>query len=176
MRHFLRIADSVDVAPILCALAIQPELWNANDLRTTFPGSPHAEVDDIWLMFNRTDGDVANDIQVYPYPAWSLIPARDVVLNLMRRVNGTQLGRVIVTRLPPGKTIPQHVDQGAPAEFYSRYHIVLQSNAGCVARPGDEGVQFAAGEVWWFDNRAEHSVVNNSNDDRIVIIVDIRSC
>jgi aspartyl/asparaginyl beta-hydroxylase (cupin superfamily) len=33
----------------------------------------------------------------------------------------------------------------------------------------------AAGEVWWFDNTVEHEVVNNSADDRIVLICDIRS-
>jgi hypothetical protein len=30
------------------------------------------------------------------------------------------------------------------------------------------------GEVWWFNNAIEHEVVNNSADDRIHLIVDIR--
>jgi len=33
-----------------------------------------------------------------------------------------------------------------------------------------------SGEVWWFDNTQEHEVMNNSADDRIVMIVDIRTC
>jgi len=166
----------VDVLPMLTALAARPDLWNANDLRTTYPGSPHADVDDIWCRFNRTDGDVANDIQCYAYPAWDELPVKDLVLNLMRRVSGTQLGRVIITRLAPGKTIAPHVDQGAPAEFYQRYHIALQSLPGCLVYSGEEVISVSGGEVFWFDNRAEHSVSNNSADDRLVIVVDICTC
>ncbi|WP_198355711.1 aspartyl/asparaginyl beta-hydroxylase domain-containing protein [Sphingomonas sp. MA1305] len=176
MRHFLKIADSIDVVPLLSALAAKPDLWDENDLRTTYPNSPHQSVSDIWVMFNQLGEDVPNDIQAHPYRAWHELPIKDLILGLMRRVNGVQLGRVIITRLPPGKTIAPHVDQGAPADFYSRYHIALQSGPGCVVRSGGETVQFSPGEAWWFDNRAEHSVTNNSAADRIVIIVDIRIC
>jgi hypothetical protein len=33
----------------------------------------------------------------------------------------------------------------------------------------------APGEAWWFDNAQEHEVINNSADDRIHMIVDIRT-
>jgi hypothetical protein len=33
----------------------------------------------------------------------------------------------------------------------------------------------APGEVWWFDNSKMHEVINNSADDRLTMIVDIRS-
>lgn len=177
IRHFLKIAESVDVMPLKAALFARADLWNANDLRTTFPGSPHADVDDIWCLFQALDDpDPANSITVIPYPAWNELPVKRLALDLMHRVGGVQLGRVIITRLPPGKTIPEHVDQGAPAEYFTRYHIVLQSLPGCMAYSGGEVIQAAAGEVWWFDNRAPHSIVNNSADDRIVIVVDIRLC
>lgn len=162
--------------PIKAALAARPDLWNANDLRTTFPGSPHADVDDIWCMFDDPSGDVINSTQTHPYPAWNELPVKPLVLDLMRRVGGTQLGRVIITRLAPGKTIPEHIDGGAPVEMFTRYHIVLQSLPGCMAYSGGEVIQAAAGEIWWFDNKAPHSIVNNSADDRIVIVVDIRLC
>lgn len=176
MRHFLKLGEQIDVLPILSALSARPDLWNANDLRTTYPDSPHAEADDIWVMFNDVAGDVVNDIQAHPFPAWSELPVKDLVLNLMRRVGGVQLGRVIITRLAPGKSIAAHADQGAPATFYQRYHIVLQSFPGCLTKSGEEVIQMSGGEAWWFDNRAVHSVTNNSADDRIVIIVDIRVC
>lgn len=177
MRNFLRIADSIDTVPILAALAARPELWNRNDLRTTYPDSPHAAVDDVWLLFNDLNlqpGEVVNDIQTHPYDAWHQLPVQDLVLNVMRRVNGLQLGRVIITRLAPGKSIGAHADEGAPATFYQRYHIALQSAPGCIVRSGEEVVQYAAGEVYWFNNRVEHEVVNNSAEDRIVIVMDVR--
>lgn len=178
MRHFAKIAE-VDVIPLVNALAVHPELWNENNLRTTHPSSPHTETDDIWVMFNEITDDptaVVDDCEVIPYRAWDVLPIRDTILDLMRRVGGTRLGRVIISRLPPGARIPEHVDQGAPATYYKRYHIALQSLPGALNNSGDETVNYRMGEVWWFDNAAPHSVINNSADDRIVIVVDIRPC
>lgn len=179
MRHFLRIAQGVDVVPVLHALQAKPELWNQYDLRTTHPQSPHTACDDIWVRFNEYDpgkpAEVIDSIQTVPYPAWKELPhLRAIVLDLMRRVEGVQLGRVIISRLPPGKSITPHIDQGTPATFYRRYQIALQSLPGCVFRIEDEGVMFQSGEVWMINNRAKHYVVNNSSDDRIAVIVDVR--
>lgn len=183
MRGFCKIFEGLDVIPLLAALAAKPHLWNANDLRTTFPGSPHADVDDIWLFFNEVKDDetaVVNDIAVIPYPAWHELPqGRALIFDLMHRVGGVQLGRVLITRLPPGKTIPEHADQGAPAEYFQRYQIALQSLPGCtfhIGKQREEVVQFSMGECWWIDNCQPHSVINNSADDRIVMVVDIRTC
>lgn len=157
-----------------------PELWNENTLRTRHPQAAHADADDIWLLFNRIPvnaAEVVDDTVVVPYRAWGMLPnLRGHVLDLMRRVDGARLGRVLLTRLAPGKTILPHTDGGAPAEYFTRYQIALQSLPGCSFRSGDETVQFTSGSAWWFNNRVEHEVTNNSADDRIVCIVDIHRC
>lgn len=179
MRHFLKIADNIDVVPILHSLALNADLWDENTLRTNHPNTAHGETSDIWVWFNEIPEnleDVINDIQTLPYRAWDTVqPLREIIHNLIRRVEGVQLGRVIITRIPPGKCITPHIDGGAPATFYTRYQIVLKSGPGCLFQIEDEGVTFRPGEVWWINNRAEHSVVNNSADERIVVIVDIRT-
>lgn len=178
MRHFAKIAE-IDPRPLLAALAVHPELWNENTLRTTHPQSPHTETDDIWVWFNAIPDDpatVVDDCEVIPYRAWDVLPIRETVFDLMRLIGGTRLGRVIISRLPPGCSIPEHIDQGAPATYYKRFHIALQSLPGALNNSGDETAVYRPGEVWWFDNGAPHSVINNSADDRIVIVVDIRPC
>jgi hypothetical protein len=176
MDNFYRLAKGVNVAPLLVAINRQPELWDQNTLRTNHPKTAHGEVSDIWLMFNETAGDVVNDIIVKPYPAFDKLPqARPVLFDLMRLVEGVTLGRVIITKLAPGKKITPHVDGGAPATYYTRYQVALQSLPGALFTIGDETVNFESGEVWLIDNKKEHSVTNNSRDDRIVMIVDIRS-
>lgn len=176
MQNFLKIAENVDMTPVQHALALNSFLWNDNTLRTEHENTAHSQVDDIWLMFNDISGGVINDIQTVPYRAWhNLKPLRAMVLDLMRRVDGVQLGRVIVTRMKPGAAITPHVDSGAPAEFYARYQIAIQSLPGAVFQIGEEVINFKTGEVWLIDNTTEHSVVNNSADDRIVCIVDVRS-
>lgn len=155
-------------------------MWNENTLRTSHPQTAHADADDIWLLFNRIPvnaAEVVDDTVVFPYRAWNeLAHLRSLVLDLMRRVDGVRLGRVLLTRLAPGKRILPHADGGAPAQYFKRYQIALQSLPGCTFRSGDETVQFTSGSVWWFDNRIEHEVINNSADDRIVCIVDIHRC
>lgn len=179
MRHFLQIG-TVDPVSTLAALATKTDLWNENPLRTQHPGTAHAEADDIWLLFNRiptNPAEVVDDLQVFPYRAWTELPhLRGQVLDLVRRVDGLQLGRVMITRLRPGARIHPHTDQGAPAEYFTRYQIALQSLPGANFRIEDETVNFASGTVWWINNRAEHEVINNSSDDRIVCIVDVRQC
>jgi len=180
MRHFQKIAEGIDVVPILNALAVRPDLWNENDLRTTHPQSPHTACDDIWLLFNAMPENpeaVVDDCEVVSYRGWRELPhVRALILDLMRRVDGVRLGRVIISRLPPGQSIPAHVDQGAPATYYKRYHLALQSLPGALNHSGDEVTNYRPGEFWWFDNAASHAIVNNSADDRIVIVMDVRPC
>lgn len=177
MRNFLKI-DNCDPTAVLNALARQPDLWNQHDLRTTYPNSPHADADDIWLFFNEVGEDheaVRDDRLTTPYPAWAALPqVRPIIFGLMMRVNGVQLGRALITRLAPGKRIAPHADSGAPATWFERYQIALQCAPGCVFRAADEQVMFRPGEIWWFDNTKEHEVINNSAEDRIALIVDIR--
>lgn len=183
MKYFQQIASGVDVTPILTALKCQPELWDANPIRTKHPGTAHAEVSDILVRFNDIEefqrtGDpttITDDREAIAFPAWDKLPQlRPIIFDLMRRVEATRLGRVVITKLPPGRQITPHEDQGAPATYYERFQIALQSFPGAIFHIGDEHMNFASGDVWWINNNVTHSVVNNSRDDRIVCIVDLR--
>lgn len=191
MRYFQKIAD-VDPMPLLHALARNPTLWNGNRTRTMHPQSAHRVVDDILLRYNRyEEGDdfvkvVCADLTAINMPAFAhLSQAQSIVFSLMARVYGEHLGRVFISRMAPGVSIPPHTDRIPPAEeafpdrvppavYYSRYQIALQAQPGIIFRAGDESVYMAPGEVWWFDNCVEHEVINNSADDRISMVIDIR--
>jgi len=177
MKNFQQLAAGLNVTPLLNALQRQPELWNQFPIRTQHPGTAHADVSDILVFFNALEeaNDIFNDREVIPFPAWEKLPQlRPIIFDLMRTVEANRLGRVIITKLPPGKTITPHVDGGAPATFFERYQIALQSLPGALFHIGDETVNFRSGDVWWIDNSVVHSVANNSADDRIVVIVDLR--
>lgn len=178
MKYFQQLAAGINVTPLLNALQRQPELWNQHPIRTKHPGTAHADVSDILVFFNdlsQIQEGIIDDKEVMAFPAWDRLPQlRPIIFDLMRTVEGIRLGRVIITKLPPGKEITPHVDQGAPAEYYSRFQIALQSLPGAVFNIGEESVNFRSGDVWHIDNKTIHSVVNNSADDRIVCICDIK--
>ena len=181
MRNFLQLASGVPVLPVLHAIQRQPELWNKDDLRTHYPNSPHNSADDIWLRFNdrtfwKDDPElVMNDMECVNYPAWDKLPqVHKIVFDLMRTVEGTRLGRVVVTRLAPGKSIGAHQDGGAYAAYYDRYHVFLQNHPGSNFRADVDTICPQQGDVYWFNRLADHEVVNHSGDDRLTLIVDIR--
>lgn len=173
MRYFYRLAQGVMVMPLMDAIMRQPALWSADDRRTTFEGTPHKEVDDILIRFGGNDGD---DLEAVDFPAAAKLPmAKDLAINVMQLVRGVRLGRLVITKLEPGRKILPHKDVlGDYANYYTRYHVILQGLQGSLFTCGDETVQMLTGEVWWFDAAAEHSLMNNSPDDRIHLLVDVR--
>lgn len=173
MKHFCRILQGVNVTPLLAELQDAP--WDENRLRTTFEGSPHAEVSDIWLRFNEISENVIDDKEAFDYPAYAGMPGfRKIVMALFAYVGGERLGRVLITKLPPGGKIYPHADEGAPALYYDRFHLCIQAGEGTSFRSLDETVEMRPGEIWWVDNRVEHEVINPTDTDRLHLIVDAR--
>ena len=166
------------MTPLAHALHTRPDLWNRNALRRA--SAELSECDDIWLRFPTEATCVEQGVgalECVNYPALAELPqVRPIVFSLMRQVEGERLGPVMITRLAPGKRIYPHDDGAAHTSYYKRYQIALQSLPGVLFRAGDETVAMRTGEIWWFDNSVEHEVVNNSADDRLALIVDIRPC
>lgn len=197
MRNFLKIADGVDVKPLLLDLYRLPELWNQFPVRTFHERTAHRKIDDILLRYNAFDptkddfvDKVCSSIEVVNYPALARLPlAYGLIHMLMNRVRGEHLGRCFISRMAPGVVIPPHTDRIEPAEeafpdrirpaaYYHRYQITLQSAPGVVFSCGDEDLEqiyMVPGEVWWFNNEKTHAVQNGSGEDRIALVVDIHS-
>lgn len=181
MRYFYKLTEGMAVAPFMLAVARQGELWDRDPCRTTFDGTPHGEVNDIILRFGSVDFDEAgDDLEAVDRPEMQRFPGlKTMLLDLMRLVGGVRLGRVVITKLEPGKRILPHADVvGKYAEYYTRFHVVLQGLPGSTFTCGEgadaETVQMLTGECWWFDAHAMHALSNNSKDDRIHLLVDIR--
>lgn len=187
MKNFLKIAAGLDVLPLLHAVQTRQDLWNKRRWRTTYDGTPHADVDDIWLRYSdeaathdptRLDG-VVNDTRPIFYPEWNDLPqARPLVFGMMARLQAYELGRVLITRLRPGGRILPHADAAGDYTDQAdggRYHVVLSARPGSLFRAGDETVQMQPGEAWWFNHLAEHEVINNGADDRIHLLIDTRN-
>lgn len=190
MQNFICLSTGVDVASALLQIHQQPELWNQHTLRTRTPGTPHQQVNDIWLRMNdleKCQQAAARDgffdhRESINYPAWEKLPlARSLIMKTMAYVGGIRLGRCFVSKMAPGAEIAEHRDIGDDLSkyydtepYYSRFHIVLQGLPGSLFRCDDETVCMKTGEVWSFNGAELHSVVNNSADDRIHIVCDIR--
>lgn len=190
MKHFLHIASDVPTQPLLLALHRLEKshgIWKEDTYLRDYPQGPFGHTESVILRFpqrsvHETEEALRNHEANFDQhenidqPVFKSLPeARPLIFSLMAAVQGERLGRCIINKLAPGGVIYPHEDTPAHAEYWDRFHIVLQSAPGSNFRAGDEWVHMRPGEVWWFDNRINHEVVNNSADDRIHLVVDIRT-
>lgn len=159
-----------------------PELWNEFDLRTNHPQSPHRELSDIFVRYNAWS-NFCGDRQAFNEPheavwwpaAEKLSAVRDIVFSLMRHVEGEHLGGVLITKIPAGKQCYPHIDVGWHARHYDKYAVQIASAPKQAFHVGPSQLSAEPGECYFFDNSITHRVVNDSDSDRITLIVCIRT-
>jgi hypothetical protein len=190
VKNFLHIAGNTAVMPLLLALSRAEKsngIWQADTYLRDYAQGPFKDTESVILRFPpRSVHETEEALKQHEagfdqhenvdQPAFALLSeARPLVFDLMAYVRGERLGRVMINKLRPGGVIFPHADTPVHAEYWDRFHICLQSSPGSNFRCGDETVFMRQGEVWWFNNRIEHEVINHSGDDRIHMIVDIRT-
>jgi len=107
------LQSGINVAPIYWALQSNAHLWNQNTTRTESIDSPHYGLDDIWARYG--DAERAKDGMPHDsfwYPAADALGIKDMCHDVMRHVKGVELGGVLITRIPAGKSCKPHTDPG----------------------------------------------------------------
>lgn len=84
-----------------------------------------------------------------------------------------KLGRVLIVRLKPNGRVYRHIDSGEYYRVRDRFHLVLQSEVGSIFICEEEKVVMREGELWWFNNKKRHEVINPSDSWRTHLIFDI---
>jgi hypothetical protein len=187
MNNFLQIGTGLDINPLLLQLRRNPQLWREDTYLRDYPQGPFGEVETIMLRFpvksvHETEEALQQHQAQYDqhenvdYPAYRLLTeARPIVMNLMHYVGGERLGRVMVNKIAPDGRVFPHADTPVHANYWDRFHVVIQSVPGVEFRCGDEQVYMPTGTIWWFQNAIEHEVVNSTGTDRIHMVIDIRT-
>lgn len=80
--------------------------------------------------------------------------------------------RVLIVKLKANSNIEPHVDKGYSLMTAKRTHIPIITNPEVTFTVGGETKHLKEGEIWEIDNSKEHSVDNNSDLDRIHLIMD----
>jgi quercetin dioxygenase-like cupin family protein len=184
-QHMKKLPFQIPVSKLNEELAEHPELWDLLTLRTQAADSPHREVSDIWLRYRSWDEFDPGNPQAFSdqhesifYAAYYKLPAMEWILaQLVDRLGPFELGGILITKIPPGKSVKPHSDAGRwHSEYFSTKVLVLLNSA-----PGQqfcfengEVHEGEAGEVFTFDNRPVHWVTNDSDQDRISLIFAIR--
>jgi Aspartyl/Asparaginyl beta-hydroxylase len=180
MKHLFRLAAGINMTPLMVQIQRQAELWKADTYLRDYPQGPFGDVETIFLRFppasvSEMEREAKDQHEcVWMDGALHLPAARSLVFNLMHTVEGERLGRVMINKIRPGGRIFPHADTPVHSTYWDRFHYVVQSSPGVIFRVADENVFMQTGECWWFQNQLEHEVLNNSAEERIHLVIDIR--
>ena len=190
VENFFKLSEGVDVSSLMLAIHRHHKdkgIWKEDTYLRDYPQGPFGDCESIILRFPpRTVFETEEALEKFKetfdqhecvdQPVFKLLPeARPLIFGLMSFVQGERLGRVIINKIKPGGVIYPHADTPDHAKYFDRFHIVLSSSPGVIFRAGDERVYMGTGSIWWFNNAIEHEVINNSAEDRIHMVVDIRT-
>lgn len=170
MQNF-RYVNSIDVTSLKKLVSeFTDKDWDAFDFRQkTYEA--HKETKTIPLIFD-VDFRVNNPTYLEHYKKF------EADLNIIQNIFVDILGagfiiRAILVNLKANSFIDRHIDIGTSLELCNRVHIPIITNDKVLFEVGGEEKNLREGEVWEINNAQKlHSVANNSNVDRIHLIVD----
>lgn len=150
-------------------------LWDAVTHRQDYPGSAHRDTRAIYLRWAAewTPACIFDTLSAEWCDAASIMAkTMGLVRSVLAEIEAKELGRAMIVSLRPGGIITPHCDEGAYARHFARYHVPLESASGNTFTVGGETVRMEVGELWTFRHDLEHTVRNDSELERVHLIVD----
>ena len=176
MHNFRLIEKKVNVSPLLEEIASVEGAWDLNQGRqSTIKVQREAKAIPIrGLRKSKIAGRKKWDVHESRFTTISQkFPAMRAQLEHWAAELNGELSRAKIVKLEPGHRVYPHIDRGDYYRIRNRYHLVLRSEPGNYLKAGDEQVWMKPGELWWFDNKAEHEAENGSDTARIHFIFDL---
>lgn len=174
-ENFTLLQTGLNVQPLLDALDAHPDLWDQITVRQSYPGSAHHDTQAIFLRGPAafTADEYQGTTDAYDYPALATLgeAVNALLCPVLWGLGATQLGYVLIVKLQPGGHVDEHIDEGAYADHFTRFHIALTSDSATLT-VGGQTQHFAPGELWRFDHKALHSADNPGVTPRIHVIFD----
>lgn len=169
--------ERYEVKPLAKELDTHPEFWNLHPHRT-FKKSPHREASDIWVRYNAIEnwGPAFNEPHdsVW-YPCAEQLPSiRAFIEDFASQKGAKSIGGVLITRIPPGKQVYWHADSGWHALAHRKFIVLLRADHKQAFEFEGEALRGETGECFEFENQYAHRVVNNSDNERISLIICLR--
>lgn len=175
MQQIAKLTDGLPVEGMRQSLSDHPDLWDTNKDRTADPESPHFGLHDMWCRFTPPGLNANQPHESIWYPSADILPVRDLVYPLMSMCRGDELGGVLITKIPAGKMCRPHSDHTWHAGRYEKFGVQIQSAPGQAFHFKGESLVTQPGDLFWFNNSQTHWVTNESEFDRITMIVCIRT-
>ena len=130
------------------------------------------------LTFFLTDYDV----EWMPYSKYN-ITIKDLNCTLwnltqpiiyeLEQIHNGKVGKVLFPRLKAKNKIYKHWDSTEYLNVVRRHHIPIITNKNVYFYVDDGALNMFEGECWEINNMKSHEVINDSDEDRIHLMIDI---
>lgn len=120
----------------------------------------------LWKVGDKHQGKIISNDTALVSLVWPIVE------DLEKFYDG-KAGQVILVKLGSFSSIDKHKDYGEYLIASRRNHIPITTNLNNTFTVDKDTISMKQGECWEINNSKTHSVQNNSNEDRIHLIVDI---
>lgn len=103
----------------------------------------------------------------------ALIDLVEPIIKDLEKLHDGVRGNVLLIKLKSHHNIPKHSDDGDYLVLSRRHHIPIITSEETWFGVGSEKINMGVGECWEINNTRFHSVENNSNIDRVHLLIDI---
>ncbi len=168
--NFLLLDSGIDVEPIKKKLArVSLAEWNKSGREKTFEA--HRQTKSLMLIYDEDFRHYnPTSHRIYSKFETELKPILDTIAENFKH-NGFVV-RMILAKLKGNSSIPVHTDSGYSLLKCHRIHIPIVSNDQSFFMVGGERKVMREGEMWEINNATLHAVDNQSDEDRIHLIID----
>jgi uncharacterized RmlC-like cupin family protein len=148
--------------------AVELKYTKSINLRVPRPPSMIKTTHEYNQVMDIVDFKLKNEIAIF----LELCNWIDLTLNSVGAKKVT-LGRIFFSKLAAQQQVDTHIDQGAYFDYYDRFHFIVNAEHNeFIVR--DDHLSFDDGDFYWINNHVPHSLINNSTNERIIVIVDAR--
>ena len=177
MRHFVKIAESLDTSAIVAEIERRPEAWHADTSRQENLRCQRHTLSIPLRSARRDAGEEETPTKDVHGSAKTRMaenfPRTVELCEETAKALDAWLARAMIVALAPQRTVLPHIDTGAYYAVRDRLHLVLLSPDGSTLHAGGETVTMQEDELWAFDNKVRHSAENPGDVPRIHLIFDI---
>ena len=125
-----------------------------------------ADYDVDWVPYSKYNIKINNNNS----KLWNLTKP---VIDELESIHNGKIGKVMFVKLKAKNNIIKHWDSTEYLNVVRRHHIPIITNKNVYFYVDDGVLNMFEGECWEINNMKSHEVINDSNEDRIHLMIDI---
>ena len=102
-----------------------------------------------------------------------LLDAISPIISDLEKIHEGRVAKVLLIKLSKGEDVLPHSDSFDYANSVRRHHIPIITNESVYFKVGKESKIMLAGECWEINNSKIHETVNESDSERVHLLIDI---